>query len=170
MSPRRAGALLAVAALAVTGCGSSSKDEKEAKPAATKAAATPATPPLTDTSQKPVIPKPTGKPPTKLVVKDIVKGKGRRAKSGDAVSVQYVGINFSNGEQFDASWDRGQPFQFKLGAGQVIPGWDKGIAGMRVGGRRELVIPPDLAYGPGGSGPIGPNETLVFVVDLQRIG
>jgi peptidylprolyl isomerase len=86
------------------------------------------------------------------------------------VSVDYVGVNFSSGQQFDASWDRGEPFQFQLGAGQVIPGWDEGVKGMRVGGRRVLTIPPDLAYGPAGSPPvIGPNETLVFVVDLRKV-
>jgi peptidylprolyl isomerase len=86
------------------------------------------------------------------------------------VTVHYVGVSKANGRQFDASWDRGEPFQFQLGAGQVIPGWDQGVAGMKVGGRRELVIPPRLAYGPAGSPPtIGPNETLVFVVDLLAV-
>ena len=85
--------------------------------------------------------------------------------------MQYVGVSFSTGEQFDASWDRGQPFQFQLGAQMVIPGWDQGVAGMKVGGRRRLVIPPDLAYGRQGSPPaIGPSETLVFVIDLVSIG
>ena len=115
--------------------------------------------------------KPTGSPPRKLVTEDIVKGKGRAAKAGDSVTVQYVGVSFSTGEQFDASWDIGQPFNFPLGAGQVIPGWDKGIAGMRPGGRRVLTIPPELAYGAEGFPPdIAPNETLVFVVDLVSIG
>jgi peptidylprolyl isomerase len=86
------------------------------------------------------------------------------------VQVQYVGVSFKTGEQFDASWDRGEPFVFQLGAGQVIPGWDQGIQGMKVGGRRRLVIPPDMAYGSRGSPPsIGPNETLVFVVDLLAV-
>ena len=85
--------------------------------------------------------------------------------------MQYVGVSFSNGEQFDASWDTGAPFgPFQLGTGQVIPGWDKGIVGMRKGGRRKLVIPPELAYGSTGQGPIAPNETLIFVVDLVSIG
>jgi peptidylprolyl isomerase len=96
---------------------------------------------------------------------------GKPAKAGDQVTVQYVGISFLNGRQFDASWDRGEPFQFQLGAGSVIPGWDQGVEGMKVGGRRQLVIPPDLAYGPQGSPPtIGPNETLVFVIDLLSVG
>jgi peptidylprolyl isomerase len=100
------------------------------------------------------------------VSKDIVKGTGPKAKAGDTLTMQYVGNSWSNGQQFDASWDAGQPFPFQLGAGMVIPGWDQGMVGMRKGGRRLLVIPPDMAYGPTGSGPIGPNETLVFVVDL----
>ena len=123
-----------------------------------------------DLSQKPAVSPPGGNPPTALVKKDIVKGKGKTAKTGDTVTVHYVGVNFSNGAEFDASWNSGQPFTFPLGAGQVIPGWDQGVKGMKVGGRRELVIPPDLAYGPQGSPPaIGPNETLVFVVDLKDV-
>ena len=119
-----------------------------------------------------MIPKPSGSPPSKLVVEDIVKGKGRAAKKGDKVTMQYVGVAFSTGEEFDASWDTGAPLPpFQLGAGAVIPGWDKGIVGMRVGGRRKLVIPPELAYGTAGPGPpIGPNETLIFVVDLVEVG
>ncbi|HTN25646.1 MAG TPA: FKBP-type peptidyl-prolyl cis-trans isomerase [Solirubrobacteraceae bacterium] len=124
-----------------------------------------------DLKSKPAIPKPTGKPPKTLVVKDIVKGTGATAKAGDAITVQYVGVDFKTGKQFDASWDRGQPFQFQLGAQMVIPGWDQGVAGMKVGGRRELVIPPDLAYGPQGQPPaIAPNATLVFVIDLVSTG
>jgi peptidylprolyl isomerase len=146
--------------------------------ATTPAATTPAKPkPASsksiskDLKSKPAIPKPTGKAPKTLVVKDIVKGKGATAKAGDAITVQYVGVDFKTGEQFDASWDRGQPFQFQLGAQMVIPGWDQGVAGMKVGGRRELVIPPDLAYGPQGQPPaIAPNATLVFVIDLVSTG
>ena len=123
-----------------------------------------------DTSVKPTIAKPSGEPPSRLVKKDLVRGEGRAAKSGDQVTVQYVGVSYSTGEQFDASWDSGQPFPFELGAGAVIPGWDEGVPGMRVGGRRELTIPPDQAYGPQGSPPaIGPNETLIFVVDVVDI-
>jgi peptidylprolyl isomerase len=123
-----------------------------------------------DLSSKPTIPKPTGAAPKRLVIKDIVKGSGKTAKAGDAVTVQYVGVDHKTGEQFDASWDRGQPFQFQLGAQQVIPGWDQGVAGMKVGGRRELIIPPDLAYGPQGQPPaIAPNATLVFVIDLKDV-
>jgi peptidylprolyl isomerase len=118
---------------------------------------------------KPAIAKPSGDPPVKLYSRDIVKGTGKVAKQGDSVSVQYVGNSFSNGEQFDASWDRGDPFQFQLGAQMVIAGWDQGVAGMREGGRRLLVIPPDLGYGAQGQGSIAPNETLMFVIDLEKV-
>jgi peptidylprolyl isomerase len=125
---------------------------------------------LKDTSTKPVIPKPTGAPPRKLVTEDIVKGMGPGAKNGDTVVVHYVGMNFSNGREFDASWDTGSPFPVQLGAGQVIAGWDKGLVGIRKGGRRKLVIPPELGYGAQGYPPdIPPNETLVFVVDAVSI-
>jgi peptidylprolyl isomerase len=124
----------------------------------------------TDLKTKPTIAKPSGDPPTKLYSRDIVKGKGKKATNGDSVSVQYVGVSFSNGEQFDASWDRGDPFQFQLGAQMVIAGWDQGVAGMREGGRRLLVIPPDLGYGASGQGSIAPNETLIFVIDLEKVG
>jgi peptidylprolyl isomerase len=123
-----------------------------------------------DLKKEPKVVKPTGDPPTKLVVKDIVKGKGIKAKAGETLTMQYTGYSWSNGEKFDASWDSGQPFPFQLGAGMVIPGWDQGMAGMQEGGRRLLIIPPDLGYGEQGSGPIAPNETLVFVVDLKKIG
>jgi peptidylprolyl isomerase len=124
-----------------------------------------------DLSEKPEVAKPEGAPPAELQKTDIVKGKGRAAQPGDTVSVQYVGNAWSTGQQFDASWDRGsEPFEFPLGAGQVIQGWDQGVAGMKRGGRRLLVIPPDLAYGAQSPGPgIGPNETLIFVVDLEKI-
>ena len=123
-----------------------------------------------DLSEKPKISKPSGTPPTDLVATDIVKGKGPAAKTGDVVSMQYVGWSWSTGEEFDSSWSRNkEPFQFQLGAQMVIPGWDQGIVGMKKGGRRLLVIPPELAYGASGSGPIGPNEPLVFVVDMENI-
>jgi peptidylprolyl isomerase len=125
---------------------------------------------LRDTSKKPVIPKPTGTPPRRLVKEDIVKGKGPGAKPGDVVVVNYVGMNFSNGQEFDASWDRGQPFPVQLGAGNVIPGWEKGLIGIKKGGRRKLTIPPELGYGAQGSPPaIPPNETLIFVIDAIAI-
>jgi peptidylprolyl isomerase len=109
--------------------------------------------------------------PTQLVKKDLKTGTGTEAAQGDKVSVQYVGVLYDNGTQFDSSFDRGQPFSFQLGGGQVIPGWDQGVAGMKVGGRRELIIPPDLAYGAQGQPPtIPPNATLVFVIDLVSVG
>ena len=122
------------------------------------------------TGAKPEVPAPQGDPPPELVIRDIVKGKGPKAKPGDTLTMQYVGLAWSNGQQFDASWDAGQPFPFQLGAGMVIQGWDEGMVGMQKGGRRLLVIPPDKGYGPQGAGDaIGPNETLVFVVDLVAI-
>ena len=125
---------------------------------------------LTDTSVKPVIDKPTGEPPRKLEKEDIVKGTGPGAKPGDTVIVNYVGVSFSTGEEFDASWDTGQAFPVQLGAGQVIPGWEKGLLGIKKGGRRKLTIPPEQAYGAQGAPPaIGPNETLVFVIDALAI-
>jgi peptidylprolyl isomerase len=125
---------------------------------------------LKDTSKKPVMPKPTGSPPRKLVVEDIVKGKGPPAKRGDTVIVNYVGQNFSNGKEFDASWDRGQPFPVTIGKTQVIEGWTRGLVGIRKGGRRRLTIPPELGYGPNGYPPtIPPNETLIFVVDAVSV-
>ena len=124
----------------------------------------------TDLSAKPDVPVPDGDSPADLEINDVVVGDGPEAAAGDSVTVQYVGVNFSNGQQFDASWDSGQPFDFELGAGSVIQGWDEGVAGMKVGGRRELVIPPDLGYGAQGRPPdIPPNETLVFVIDLLDV-
>ena len=124
----------------------------------------------TDLTSKPGVPKPEGTPPDELITDDVVVGDGTAAKSGDHVAVHYVGVSYSSGEQFDSSWDRGAPFDFPLGAGRVIKGWDFGVAGMREGGRRTLVIPPSLGYGPRGMGPIKPNETLVFIVDLKKVG
>jgi peptidylprolyl isomerase len=123
-----------------------------------------------DLGTKPEVPQPTGTPPDELATDDVVVGEGAAAKPGDHVHVHYVGVSFSNGTQFDSSWDRGAPFDFPLGAGRVIKGWDFGVTGMREGGRRTLVIPPELGYGARGMGPIAPNETLVFVVDLMKVG
>jgi peptidylprolyl isomerase len=120
--------------------------------------------------ERPQIEKPEGDIPFELVVEDLVEGDGDEAAAGRKVSVHYVGVAFSTGEEFDASWNRGEPFRFKLGAGQVIPGWDRGVAGMRVGGRRKLTIPSAMAYGArGAGGVIKPHEPLVFVVDLLAV-
>ncbi|WP_431781382.1 FKBP-type peptidyl-prolyl cis-trans isomerase [Streptomyces chumphonensis] len=117
---------------------------------------------------KPEVDFPEGAPPADLEIVDIWEGDGPVAAAGAKVSVHYVGVSFSTGEEFDASWNRGKPLEFQLGAGQVIPGWDQGVQGMKVGGRRRLTIPPHLAYGEhgAGGGRIAPNETLIFVCDL----
>jgi peptidylprolyl isomerase len=168
--------LLACLALAVfAACGDD--EEQAAAPAAT---ATPTEAPAQpadvgqiskDLDEEPQIEKPAGDPPAELETTDVVEGKGKAAKPGDNVSVQYTGVSWSTGVKFDASWNRNaEPFTFPLGGGQVIPGWDQGVAGMKVGGRRLLVIPPDLAYGAQSPSPdIAPNETLIFVVDLEKI-
>lgn len=154
--------IAACAAILVAGCGGgdSSTGESTAGGSASPTA----------NQTKPEVAVPTGAPPKKLVVKDLKQGSGAEAKSGDVVTVQYVGVNYKSGKQFDASWDRGEPFTFPLGAGEVIKGWDQGVEGMKVGGRRELIIPPSLGYGAAGAPPaIPPNETLVFVVDLLKV-
>jgi peptidylprolyl isomerase len=122
-------------------------------------------------NEKPEVAVPSGQAPSyQLEVEDVTVGEGDEARSGRVVEVHYVGVSWNTGQQFDASWDRGKPFKFKLGKGQVIAGWDRGVAGMRIGGRRRLTVPPDLAYGKrGAGGVIGPDETLVFVVDLIGI-
>ena len=119
---------------------------------------------------RPQIDKPEGDIPFELGIDDLVVGDGDEAAKGSKVAVHYVGVAFSNGEEFDASWNRGEPFRFKLGAGNVIPGWDQGVVGMRVGGRRQLTIPSAMAYGArGAGGVIKPHEPLVFVVDLLSV-
>ncbi len=122
------------------------------------------------TNEKPDVTVAGGEPPAELVIDDIEVGTGKEAKAGANVEVHYVGVAWSNGREFDASWNRRQTFNFRLGAGMVIGGWDQGVAGMKVGGRRRLTIPPDLGYGSRGvGGAIKPNETLVFVVDLVGV-
>ncbi|MFW5417113.1 FKBP-type peptidyl-prolyl cis-trans isomerase [Nocardiopsis sp. CNT-189] len=112
-----------------------------------------------------------GPPPAELQVEDITIGEGAQAVHRSRLAMHYVGVAHSSGEEFDASWNRGEPLRFQLGVGQVIPGWDQGVLGMRVGGRRRLVIPPHLAYGDrGAGGVIKPGETLVFVIDLVEVG
>jgi len=150
----------------------------QAPPAAeTPDAETPEAPPvvegsddLEDTDAKPNVPAAEGDAPDELVTEDIVKGEGKSAKDGDNLTMDYVGVLYDDGSQFDASWDNGQPFEFTLGGGQVIRGWDEGIVGMKVGGRRLLTIPPDMGYGEAGSPPTIPeNATLMFMVDLRAI-
>jgi peptidylprolyl isomerase len=120
--------------------------------------------------EKPEVDFPEGNPPADLEIVDLVEGDGPEAKPGHHVSVHYVGVAFSTGEEFDASWNRAQAFEFPLGGGRVIAGWDQGVAGMKVGGRRKLVIPPHLGYGNRGAGSaIKPGETLIFVVDLLAV-
>jgi peptidylprolyl isomerase len=122
------------------------------------------------TLERPEVDPPEGDIPFELGIDDLTVGDGDEATAGQKVAVHYVGVSFSTGEQFDASWDRGQPFEFKLGKGQVIPGWDQGVAGMKVGGRRRLTIPSAMAYGArGAGGVIKPHEPLIFVVDLLAV-
>ena len=167
---------LCTAVLLLAACGDSGGEDTAAapEPAATcPDAPTPVEPPAgatTDLKTKPTITVPKAPAPTALQVSDIVVGDGKVACSGKNVEMQYVGVTYADGKQFDASWDRGEPFPFSLGGGQVIGGWDQGIVGMKVGGRRQLVIPPDLGYGEQGAPPdIPPGATLVFVVDLVDV-
>jgi peptidylprolyl isomerase len=190
-NPKRRCAL-ALAALAATGaiagCGSSSSNEisvgsenpnataeaakQEASESKTRTSATTTaagvqTPTSGPLSKEPTVKPPSGPAPSTLVTKELIKGTGTEAKAGESVTVNYVGVLYKNGKVFNASWESGKTFTFVLGKGQVIPGWDKGVVGMRVGGRRELIIPAAEAYGSRGSPPtIPPNAPLVFVVDL----
>ncbi|MBA2506043.1 MAG: FKBP-type peptidyl-prolyl cis-trans isomerase [Thermoleophilaceae bacterium] len=168
----RIAALLAtlLIALGLAACGEEKTsdipdgDETTAAPAApteTEAAATP---------DKPKVEKGEGKPPTKLETEDLKKGTGAEAKDGDELTMQYVGVLFDDGKEFDSSYKAGQPFEFTLGEGMVIKGWDEGIKGMKAGGQRKLIIPADLAYGAEGSPPdIPPDTPLIFVVDLEKV-
>jgi len=156
------------AGLFVAGCGGSDSSSSESTAASGETTAAES---AGGEKTKPKVTVPKGAPPKKLEIREIEAGSGAEAKSGDEVTVQYVGVGFKTGEEFDSSWSRNEPFSFTLGAGEVIPGWDQGVEGMKVGGRRELVIPPELAYGEAGAPPaIGPNETLVFVIDLLEVG
>jgi len=186
---RRAAPLAAALALSLAACGESTQEsaadrsaETAEKQQSTQTAAADAPAPTAakleptagerDLDEKPEIPRSSGSPPTQLKIEDLIEGDGAAAKTGDQISVQYVGVLFANGKQFDASWDNDEkPFEFTLGSGQVIAGWDEGIVGMKVGGRRKLTIPPDMAYGEQGQPPdIPANATLVFEVDLEKIG
>ena len=176
-----AGAAALCATILIAGCGSSgsstvtvgnenSADNSLVTAGETKTAAVATTPPSGPLSKEPTVTPPTGPPPAKLETKDLIVGTGPEAKSGDAVTVNYVGVLYKNGKKFNASWETGKPFPFTLGKGEVIKGWDQGIVGMKVGGRRELIIPASLAYGAAGRPPqIPKNEALVFVVDLLGV-
>jgi peptidylprolyl isomerase len=176
---RRLALLLCTLAVPLAACGGGNSSSSSEKPAASGNDATPTAAQTVDAlagsiskdlTKKPVVAIPAGGTPTGLTKRDIVVGKGKPAKKGDTVQVQYVGSSWSTGSEFDASWDRGQPFSFTLGQGGVIKGWDVGVAGMRPGGRRLLIIPPSLGYGAQGSPPkIAANETLAFVIDLKSI-
>ena len=179
-------------ALLVAGCGDDNSNSSDQTGTDAQTQTTPTqTTPQTDTTapkakkvkpsageaninRKPKVPKGSGNPPSKLVAQDLIVGKGKPVKAGDQVEVQYVGVLFDNGKQFDTSWNgnkKGTAFTFPLGAGQVIPGWDQGVVGMREGGRRKLIIPADLAYGAQGFPPdIPPNAALIFDIDLQKAG
>jgi peptidylprolyl isomerase len=181
-------ALLALA-LAAAGCGSSKKESfadqsaakaeqeaknqkpiPEAKPVSSPTV-TP-TPGEADINKKPTVPKGSGSPPSALKAETLIPGSGAAITSGQQATVEYVGVLFKTGKEFDTSWGKSkQPFQFALGSGAVIPGWDQGVLGMKVGERRRLTIPADLAYGAQGSPPkIGPNQALIFDIDLKKIG
>jgi peptidylprolyl isomerase len=158
-------ALCAALALAIAGCGSSSDSSTGSSGEATSSSSSDVS---TNLKAKPAVTVPDGEPPKELEEIEVVEGDGAEAKSGDEVTVQYVGVGYDSEEEFDSSWSRGEPSTFDLD--EVIPGWNQGIAGMKVGGRRELIIPASLAYGPEGSPPvIGPNETLIFVIDLLKV-
>lgn len=158
--------IVACAALAIAGCGG---DDDSSTGSTGASEATSAEAPAKKT--KPKVSVPSGTPPAQLETKELEEGTGAEAKAGDEVTVQYVGVTYKDGKEFDSSWSRNEPFSFTLGGGEVIPGWEQGVEGMKAGSRRELIIPPELAYGEAGFPPgIGPNETLVFVIDLLEVG
>ncbi len=158
-----------VAASATSSASSASSSSVTASSTSSSAAVSTPKPP-SPLSKKPVVTVPSGAAPKTLVIKDLIKGTGATATSGKTVTVNYVGVLFKGGTEFDSSWKRSQTFPFQLGQGQVIPGWDKGVPGMKVGGRRELIIPAAEAYGAQGQPPtIPPNAPLVFVIDLLAV-
>jgi peptidylprolyl isomerase len=162
-----------IALLAVAGCGGSddsSSSSESSESTASKAADSTSAESSSSKKTKPEVTVPNGAPPKKLVIKEIEEGSGAEAKAGDEVTVQYVGVGYDSEEEFDSSWSRSEPFTFGLGAGLVIKGWDQGVEGMKVGGRRELIIPANLAYGATPpSSAIAPNEALIFVIDLLAV-
>lgn len=174
-------ALILFACLALVGAGCGDSDDSSTSSSESTATSTESSGSTDESSggaeessggkkTKPKVTVPSGAPPKKLEINDLEEGTGAAAKTGDKVTVQYVGVGYDSEEEFDSSWSRNQPFPLTLGEGLVIPGWEEGIEGMKVGGRRELIIPPNLAYGSAGSPPvIGPNETLIFVIDLLKV-
>jgi peptidylprolyl isomerase len=165
----------------VVGCGGSSDSSTDSSGSTESSAPAEASKPTEKSSDsiesslsgkktKPTVTVPKGVSPKSFATKELEEGSGPTAKKGDEVTVQYVGVGYDSEEEFDSSWSRNEPFTFNLGAGEVIKGWDQGVEGMKVGGRRELLIPGNLAYGPEGRPPtIGPNETLIFVIDLLAV-
>lgn len=159
--------------LSIASCGGGSDDSSTTQStdsaAATEAdTGTTASNPTSE-STKPKVTVPKGVPENEFAFRDVKEGKGAGAKAGDKLSVQYVGIGYKTGKEFDSSWGESEPFTFTLGSGDVIEGWDRGLVGMKVGGRREMVIPAKLAYGSQGTSSVAPDETLVFVVELLAI-
>ena len=176
MSVRRPFVALLLTAAAVAGCGTNNADTAHIIPAPSAAqplqfAAPPTivTPKAGALSAEPTVKVPSGAPPTTLKEKDLIVGTGASAQDGDTINVNYVGVVYKTGKTFDSSWSRNAPTSFPLSTGSVIPGWVTGIAGMRVGGRRELIIPPSLAYGSTAQATIPANSTLIFIVDLLAI-
>lgn len=166
---RRAGLILMLCAgLLIVGCGDDS-DDSTTSADSTATTTESSAPEEAPEREKPKVVPPKGPAPKKLVTKTLIPGTGAKAKSGDEVTVHYVGVGYKTGTEFDSSWSRNEPFTFPLGAGAVIKGWDQGVEGMKVGERRELIIPPNLAYGSEGAGTIAPNATLVFVIDLLEV-
>jgi peptidylprolyl isomerase len=163
--------IVVVAAIGLAACGSKAPGVQLAPGSGATEASVPTTPkPPPALQTKPVVVVPKGPAPTTLQTKDLVTGTGKTAAAGNTITVNYVGVLYNNGKEFDSSWKRNQPFTTTLSNGSVIPGWVQGIAGMKVGGRRQLIIPPSLGYGKAGSPPtIPPNSTLVFVVDLLSV-
>lgn len=151
-------------ALAVAGCGGG--DDSSSGTGETSASA----PKEESINTKPEVEVPSGPPPQELETIDLIEGSGPEAKAGDNVTVQYVLVDYKSGKEIESSWERNEPFPFTLGSSSVIPGWEQGVEGMKAGGRRELIIPPELAYGSAGSPPtIKPNATLIFVVDMVEV-
>jgi len=165
-----------IVAFAAAGCGGGASDSGGSTKASASTESTgsdssnPSETTSTKEKTKPTVIVPKQLSPTKFAIRDVEEGTGAKAKKGDEVSVQYVGVGYDSEKEFDSSWSRNEPFSFTLGSGAVIPGWEQGVEGMKVGGRREMLIPANLAYGSAGSPPdIAPNEALIFTIDLLSV-